>query len=189
MLALHTSLLASCPNAAPDWNATLSKFDARVRRDYVGQAEPRRIARESLYRFFGRTRSTCGERVLHFTGPSGSGKSFLAQITAEAIPLLVETMIDGSLPHETRVHALWTTCNVVTRHTHARRKLVEHDGTAALGSLLAALRNEEEKAVVSKLPRDLSLYGKGHTTMLSQGTVPPAGRASWGHTQPLSGVR
>ena len=82
----HLALaLATCPNAAPDWNATLSTFDARVRRDYVGQAEPRRIARESLYRFFGRTRSTCGERVLHFTGPSGSGKSFLAQITAEAI--------------------------------------------------------------------------------------------------------
>ena len=85
LLALHSSFLGACPNAAPDWNATLSTFDARVRRDYVGQAEPRRIARESLYRFFGRTRSTCGERVLHFTGPSGSGKSFLAQITAEAI--------------------------------------------------------------------------------------------------------
>ena len=85
MLSVFSAALAACPNAAPDWNATLSKFDARVRRDYVGQAEPRRIARESLYRFFGRTRSTCGERVLHFTGPSGSGKSFLAQITAEAI--------------------------------------------------------------------------------------------------------
>lgn len=60
-------------------------FESRARRDYVGQQQAWSFVRVALEAYVGLApRSTCADWVLHFTGPSGSGKSFLAEIIAGA---------------------------------------------------------------------------------------------------------
>lgn len=73
-----------CANAAAGEDVRRS-FEARARRDYVGQHQAWNFVRRALESYVGLApRATCADWVLHFTGPSGSGKSFLAEIIASA---------------------------------------------------------------------------------------------------------
>jgi len=73
-----------CKNAAPGGEVR-REFEARARRDYVGQEQAWDFVRTALESYVGLApRTTCADWVLHFTGPSGSGKSFLAEIIASA---------------------------------------------------------------------------------------------------------
>jgi hypothetical protein len=80
--AMHVD--AGCGNAAKREDVQ-RRFEARARRDYVGQQQAWNFVRAMLEGYVGLApRSTCSNWVVHFTGPSGSGKSFLAEIIAEA---------------------------------------------------------------------------------------------------------
>ena len=61
------------------------RFEERARREYVGQQQAWNFVRDVLESYSGiAPRTTCRDWVLHFSGPSGSGKSFLAEIIASA---------------------------------------------------------------------------------------------------------
>ena len=73
-----------CSNAARQ-EEVQRRFEARARRDYVGQQQSWNYVRRLLESYVGLApRATCSDWVVHFTGPSGSGKSFLAEIIADA---------------------------------------------------------------------------------------------------------
>ena len=73
-----------CSNAARR-EEVQRRFEARARRDYVGQQQSWNYVRRLLESYVGLApRATCSDWVVHFTGPSGSGKSFLAEIIADA---------------------------------------------------------------------------------------------------------
>ena len=73
-----------CPNAAPS-HEVRRRFESLARRNYVGQEQAWNFVRFGLEGYTGLSpRSTCTDWALHFTGPSGSGKSYLAELIAEA---------------------------------------------------------------------------------------------------------
>ena len=75
---------ARCPNAADPLTVKRS-FEALAARDYVGQQQSWNYVSAALEAYAGLApRTTCADWTLHFTGPSGSGKSFLAELIADA---------------------------------------------------------------------------------------------------------
>ena len=82
--AAHTMNPSSCPNivAAEFVKPT---FETLATRDYVGQQQSWHYVSGILEAYAGGApRATCADWTLHFTGPSGSGKSFLAELIANA---------------------------------------------------------------------------------------------------------
>jgi len=77
------SACAACRNAVSR-EEVKERFEERARREYVGQQQAWNFVRDALESYSGAPRSTCRDWVLHFSGPSGSGKSFLAEIIASA---------------------------------------------------------------------------------------------------------
>ena len=74
----------SCVNAvAPD--AVLRAFEAQAAAQYVGQQQSWHYVSAALESYTGAApRATCADWTLHFSGPSGSGKSFLAELIGSA---------------------------------------------------------------------------------------------------------
>eukprot|EP00326_Haptolina_ericina_P017777 CAMPEP_0181185492 /NCGR_PEP_ID=MMETSP1096-20121128/9534_1 /TAXON_ID=156174 ORGANISM="Chrysochromulina ericina, Strain CCMP281" /NCGR_SAMPLE_ID=MMETSP1096 /ASSEMBLY_ACC=CAM_ASM_000453 /LENGTH=245 /DNA_ID=CAMNT_0023274335 /DNA_START=121 /DNA_END=858 /DNA_ORIENTATION=+ len=73
-----------CSNGAPK-DEIKRRFERAAARDYVGQQQSWNFVRDALESYTGlKSRATCRDWVLHFTGPSGSGKSFLAEIISNA---------------------------------------------------------------------------------------------------------
>jgi len=78
------SAFAACRNAVSR-EEVKERFEERARREFVGQQQAWNFVRDVLESYSGiAPRSTCRDWVLHFSGPSGSGKSFLAEIVASA---------------------------------------------------------------------------------------------------------
>jgi hypothetical protein len=74
----------SCPNAVPAVDVK-RRFETLAARDYVGQQQAWNYVSGALERYSGLApRATCADWTVHFSGPSGSGKSFLAEIVANA---------------------------------------------------------------------------------------------------------
>ena len=73
-----------CTNGVPR-EEVKRRFESLASRDYVGQQQAWNYVRIALESYTGlAARATCSDWVLHFTGPSGSGKSFLAEMVADA---------------------------------------------------------------------------------------------------------
>ncbi|KAL1525390.1 hypothetical protein AB1Y20_020254 [Prymnesium parvum] len=73
-----------CANAVPR-DEVKQRFETLAARDYVGQQQAWNYVRFAMEAYTGLApRATCRDWVLHFTGPSGSGKSFLAELVANA---------------------------------------------------------------------------------------------------------
>ena len=84
MIALSLLHVASCRNAAKR-SEVKRRFEERARREYVGQQQAWNFVGHAIDGYAGDApRGTCADWVLHFSGPSGSGKSFLAEIIANA---------------------------------------------------------------------------------------------------------
>lgn len=76
--------MPGCPNAAEP-NTVKQSFERLAMRDYVGQQQAWHHVSAILEAYVGLApRTTCADWTLHFTGPSGSGKSFLAELIADA---------------------------------------------------------------------------------------------------------
>lgn len=76
--------MSRCHNAVPR-DQVKRRFESLASREYVGQQQAWNNVRVALESYTGLSpRATCGDWVLHFTGPSGSGKSFLAEIIANS---------------------------------------------------------------------------------------------------------
>ena len=75
---------AACRNAVSR-EEVKERFEERARREFVGQQQAWNFVRDVLESYSSIVpRSTCRDWVLHFSGPSGSGKSLLAEIIASA---------------------------------------------------------------------------------------------------------
>ena len=73
-----------CPNTGEPL-AVKQNFERLAARDYVGQQQAWHHVSAVLEAYTGLApRATCADWTLHFTGPSGSGKSFLAELIADA---------------------------------------------------------------------------------------------------------
>ena len=73
-----------CPNAAAPANVKVN-FERLAARDYVGQQQAWHYVSAVMESYAGLApRATCTDWTLHFSGPSGSGKSFLAELIADA---------------------------------------------------------------------------------------------------------
>ena len=73
-----------CPNAVSPYEVK-RRFETLAARDYVGQQQAWHYVSSVLESYAGLApRATCADWTLHFTGPSGSGKSFLAELIADA---------------------------------------------------------------------------------------------------------
>ena len=84
MLSSGVAAFAACRNAVRR-EEVKERFEERARREFVGQQQAWNFVRDVLESYSGiAPRSTCRDWVLHFSGPSGSGKSFLAEIVASA---------------------------------------------------------------------------------------------------------
>ena len=80
MLSSGVVAFAACRNAVRR-EEVKERFEERARREFVGQQQAWNFVRDVLESYSGiAPRSTCRDWVLHFSGPSGSGKSFLAEI-------------------------------------------------------------------------------------------------------------
>ena len=73
-----------CPNGV--WaDYVKDNFESLAQRDYVGQQQSWHYVSGVLEAYAGGApRATCADWTLHFTGPSGSGKSFLAELIANS---------------------------------------------------------------------------------------------------------
>ena len=73
-----------CPNVADPTSVKLN-FERLAAQSYVGQQQAWNYVSAVLEAYVGLApRATCADWTLHFTGPSGSGKSFLAELIADA---------------------------------------------------------------------------------------------------------
>jgi hypothetical protein len=84
LLALLPLARARCPNAVEPLEVKRA-FERLAARDFVGQQQSWAYVSPILESYTGLApRATCADWTLHFTGPSGSGKSFLAELIANA---------------------------------------------------------------------------------------------------------
>lgn len=73
-----------CSNVA-DSSLVKPNFEQLAARDYVGQQQAWHYVSAIIEAYVGLApRATCADWTLHFTGPSGSGKSFLAELISDA---------------------------------------------------------------------------------------------------------
>lgn len=73
-----------CPNGASLADVK-RQFEQLAARDFVGQQQAWHYVSSVMESYTGLApRATCADWTLHFTGPSGSGKSFLAELIASS---------------------------------------------------------------------------------------------------------
>ncbi len=73
-----------CPNAVSPYEVK-RRFETLAARDYVGQQQSWNYVGGALESYTGLApRASCADWTLHFSGPSGSGKSFLAELVSNA---------------------------------------------------------------------------------------------------------
>ena len=81
---LSLLVYGGCPNAI-DLDEVRSVFDDRAKRLIVGQAGALAAARSAIESWRRRDQRDCEDRVLHLTGPSGTGKTLLSEIIAGSL--------------------------------------------------------------------------------------------------------
>ena len=84
MLFVALVVLGGCPNAI-DLEEVRDVFDVRVKDTIVGQAGALAAARSAIENWRRRDQKECEDRVLHLTGPSGTGKTLLSEIIAGSL--------------------------------------------------------------------------------------------------------
>ena len=83
-MSLSSQILPGCPNAVLLGDVK-RRFDSLAQRDYVGQQQAWHYVSGVLDSYTGTApRATCSDWTLHLSGPSGSGKSFLAEVIANS---------------------------------------------------------------------------------------------------------
>lgn len=110
LVVTHTSVaLGLCPNRRFD-NDVISTFNARVEHDFVGQSHAVRMIREHLQDFVHGVDTKERPVVLQLVGPSGTGKTFMAELIANSIYddcISTSNLIKGHLTNAMRKLGSW----------------------------------------------------------------------------------